>query len=280
VIKITHDEVAMPLAAVPQDDRARLIDPADIANLLACPDTGKPLRAKAHGALEFPNGGPVAMLGVRPVLLPEYARKQLSSAADGNGDPQLREYGAQYLHMLSRKAQGGAQNSDYSDIWYQRHVFRTRRLTALAHGSLLDIGCDSPGVSRALFPATVDYIGLEPSLTAGSEYSICAMAEHLPFQDACFDNAAFMTSLDHVFDDHQAIDEAFRVIKPGGSLFLASLVWKQRASIIGDTVHFHHFRDWELQGLLRNFEIEVVQRYSWKGDAHRFGIYLRARKPI
>jgi SAM-dependent methyltransferase len=277
-IVIEHDDISTSLADIAPGDRALLLGAAEITEYLACPDTGNALETNIKGALHFGDSKPVPMLGARPVLLPDYARKPLSGRISTD-DPGLRLFGAQYLHMLNCKANGGAQNSDHTDIWYQRHVFRTRRLTMQARGSLLDIGCDSPSISSALYPRSVHYVGLEPSLTTSTEYCICAMAEHLPFRDASFDNAAFMTSLDHVFDDHRAIDEAFRVIKPGGYLYLASLVWQNNASIIGDTVHFHHFRDWEIQGLLRDFDIDVVQRYSWKGDSHRFGIYLRARKP-
>ncbi len=277
-IPIENDEAALSphdLAALPS---ARICSLSDVFERLVCPDTHIPLKRTHAGALALPDDTPLDMRGARPVLLPQFARSRIQGANYVFEPTALRAPGLQYLYLGDVKAHGGDQNSSFEDIWYHRHIYRTRELTRDASGSLLDIGCDTPSVSSRQFPAGVDYIGLEPSLTTSDEFCICAMAEFLPIRDDSFDNVALMTSLDHMLDDHQAIDEAFRVLRPGGSLYLASLIWTDKASLIGDTVHFHHFRDWEIQGLLRKFTIERVQRYGWKNNDHRFGIYLKARK--
>jgi SAM-dependent methyltransferase len=219
------------------------------------------------------------MRGARPILLPEFARNRIEGDRFVFDERDLQGFGTQYLYLANVKFHGGEQNSDFDDVWYHRHIHRSRELTRDARGTLLDIGCDTPSVSSRQFPQGVDYIGLEPSLQSSGEFCICGMAEFLPIRTASLDNVALMTSLDHILDDHKAIDEAFRVLRPGGYLYLASLVWNDRASTVGDTVHFHHFRDWEIQGLLRSFDIKRVQRYGWKDNHHRYGIYLMARKP-
>jgi ubiquinone/menaquinone biosynthesis C-methylase UbiE len=105
------------------------------------------------------------------------------------------------------------------------------------------------------------------------------MAERLPIADGAADNVALNSSLDHILDYHLAVDEAVRILKPGGMFYMNSLIWTMRAELFPDTVHFHHFRDFELRGALKALRIEEITRYSWKGDSHRYGVYLAARKP-
>jgi ubiquinone/menaquinone biosynthesis C-methylase UbiE len=93
------------------------------------------------------------------------------------------------------------------------------------------------------------------------------------------DNVCLLTSLDHVLDHHAALDEAHRVLRPGGRLYLASLVWHERAELYRDHVHFHHFREFELFGALARFVVDTVARYPWKGDTHRTALYLALTKP-
>lgn len=278
-IAIKFDENAISLAELRREDAARCLSTQEASPLLVDPDDRSELHQTLDGALKFANGTPVPMLGQRPVLLPAFARSRIKDGQYHFESTSLREPGVQYLYLANIKAQGGEQNSAYEDVWYERHLYRARRLTQAASGSLLDIGCDTPEISSRMFPRTVDYVGLEPSLALSEQFCICGMAEFLPFRDASFDNVSLMTSLDHILDASQAIEESFRVLRPGGTLYLASLVWLHHASLIKDTVHFHHFRDWEIQGLLRNFAIDTVQRYSWKGDQHRYGVYIKATKP-
>jgi SAM-dependent methyltransferase len=88
----------------------------------------------------------------------------------------------------------------------------------------------------------------------------------------------FNTSLDHIFDWRRAIDEARRVLVPGGCLYISTLIWTDRADLVTDAVHFHHFRDYEIFGVLGDWELVDERRYDYKGASHRHGLYLAARK--
>ena len=88
----------------------------------------------------------------------------------------------------------------------------------------------------------------------------------------------FNTSLDHILDWKHAITEARRVLAPGGVLYLCSLVWTDRAGLMEDTVHFHHFREVELFGALEGLRIMKEKRYDYKGEKHRHGLYVSAKK--
>jgi len=260
------------------DRGARAATLAEVLPILRGPETGATLSQRGD-VLACEDGRTYPIINGRPVLMRDAALRRLQMGEaieppDASGDAL-----DQYLYLNQVKNAGGDPNSPLADPWYRRHLHRSRRLLAEAQGLILDVGCDDPALSRQLFPAGVDYLGLEPALGRNPGMRLVAMAEFLPLQAASVDGVAFLTSLDHVFDYHAAIDEAFRVLKPGGALYLGVLIWTHRAELYRDNIHFHHFRDFEIQGVLQSFQVERIDAYGWKGDAHRFGAYLRARKP-
>ena len=278
-LPMSDDITALGFESVAPIDCARAATLKEVASVLASPDTGAALEIEAGALKAITTGESFPLRGERPMLLPKYARDSVRGDTFHLPPESAAIGGKQYLLLSSIKMRGGPQNSDYQDVWFQRHVHRSRSLLSSVRGLALDVGCDKPSISRKLFPPAATFLGLEPSLGASDEFCLCGMAEHLPLKSESVDAVAFMTSLDHVLDYHEAVDEARRVLKPGGTLYLASLVWTERASLSGDTVHFHHFRSFELQGVLRGLTITSLAKYNWKNDKHRHGLYLSARKP-
>jgi SAM-dependent methyltransferase len=261
------------------NDKAAPMGLADVLSVLASPDSGVSLKLAREAVALVAEGESFPFLMGLPLMYPRRAHPYVGPSGldlpfQRYDDPLL-----QYLLISSIKQNHGFPNTEHSNVWYRRHIHRARLLLRDCCGIALDVGCEDPDTSRCLFPREVRYIGLDPLPSGGGPFRLLGMAEFLPIRDRSVDAVAFLTSLDHVLDYHRAIDEAWRVLKPGGSIYVAALLWRERADLLGDHYHFHHFRAYELNGVLARFQTVYEQHYAWKDDAHRHGVYLRAVKP-
>ncbi len=118
-------------------------------------------------------------------------------------------------------------------------------------------------------------MSLDPYAGQG-EFRVIGLGEILPIKDNSVDAVLFNTSLDHILDYHTAIQEAHRVLKPGGRIVIATYAWLERATLLTDSVHFHHFREHELLGAVEEyFSVEDIRRYEDPKQAvHRYGFYI------
>ncbi len=267
-------EMLDPVRLVPER-AARVSSLVEIAGLLCAPDTLQPFAVATDGMPAIPR-----IEDGRPLLFPVVINDRIRDGILHVGIEDAADALLQYAYLGVVRNSGWHHNSATHDPWFHRHVHRAVNLLRTASGTVLDIGCDDPAVSRMLFPAGVSYVGLEPGLGRRRELCLAGMAEFLPIRSDSVDGVALMTSLDHVLDYHAALDEAFRVLRPGGKLFLATLVWTDSARLTTDHIHFHHFRDFEIRGALGRFELQDGVRYNWKDDRHRHGVYLTAVKPL
>jgi SAM-dependent methyltransferase len=89
---------------------------------------------------------------------------------------------------------------------------------------ILDVGCGTGAISRRLTKwgrvVSTDFsaLALEYSRRRGLQHLLRADAMRLPFATGSFDLAVCMDVLEHLPDDHAALCELFRVLKPGGRL--------------------------------------------------------------
>jgi SAM-dependent methyltransferase len=232
--------------------------------VLRSPDSLLPLRS-ASNALALTDGRTeYAMRAESPMLYPS---EQLNPAI------------APYL-AVSRFRQSGEINASPDGLHYARHVHRMRAAAASMRGLVLDVGCDDTSIGAALLPASCTYLGLDPFAADHESFRLIGIGEALPIADASLDGVMFNTSLDHILDYVQALLEARRVLRPGGLILLSTLLWTDRATMLPDAVHFHHFKGFELYGALEYCGFDVVQQaaYPYKDDAHRHGLYLTARR--
>ncbi|WP_449409583.1 class I SAM-dependent methyltransferase [Methylobacterium komagatae] len=98
----------------------------------------------------------------------------------------------------------------------------------LARKALLDIGCGTGSLARALTEEGADITGIDPGedALAKARKAVPAArfeatsAETLPFPDDTFDGAVMLNSLHHVPDPVKALTEAARVLRPGCRLVI------------------------------------------------------------
>ncbi len=100
--------------------------------------------------------------------------------------------------------------------------------------SLLEIGCGTAPLLVAAAPRFTRLVGVDIAFRwlvvgkkrlseAGLDIPLlCACAEALPFPDAVFDRVAGDSVIENVRDQTQTLKEVYRVLKPGGRLFLTT----------------------------------------------------------
>jgi ubiquinone/menaquinone biosynthesis C-methylase UbiE len=134
-------------------------------------------------------------------------------------------------HIKKVKSRKQTTNSYLTEIAYDSPVYEKFRIS----GTVLDVG-GSCGTLRHFLPPETKYISIDPNpepmagVTSekATAYNclvsdlpfIAAMAEFLPFLDNSFDYVHMRSMLDHVQIPDLAILEAFRVLKPAGSLLV------------------------------------------------------------
>ncbi len=115
------------------------------------------------------------------------------------------------------------------------------------------------------------------SETAGSWHLVSGSITRLPFENSLFDKVICSEVLEHIPDDHKALSELLRVLKPGGILavsvpsYLAeSVCWK-----ISDDYHntpgghIRVYRHREILDLLKDFKLEIYA-VRYKHALHSF----------
>lgn len=257
-------------------EHARRITFDEALPILSSPDSGRALsltndaQSLTDGTLFYP-----LHYGL-PLLYPISVLEELN-----NGEIGLDYYSdsIKQYYLLSQIKQRGEINAPSDSIHYQRHLFRMHRFLSSCTGSVLDVGCDNVDISSALFGKECTYVGLDPFTNDTSKFRVIGVGECLPFLSNSFDNVVFNTSLDHILDYHTAIEEAFRVLKPGGRLSIATLIWETNATLLSDSVHFHHFREYEIVGALQEkMNIIELKKYSYKNNSHRYSLFIAANK--
>ena len=104
--------------------------------------------------------------------------------------------------------------------YYRSHLFRRLGLNRVG-GRVVDIGgLDGYWIGSLQCECYVVDVHPEP-IYPGVGY-LCADGMRLPFKDVVFDVVFAMDVVEHVPDERRLIDEALRVLRPGGRLILTT----------------------------------------------------------
>ena len=151
------------------------------------------------------------------------------------------------------------------------HALLDREIGPRRDLKLLDVGC---GAGSMLGPmqryGTVHGVDLDEESVQwcrnrGFQDVQTGSAYELPHADATFDMVGLYDTIEHIPDDHKALTEALRVLRPGGLLFLSvpayQFLWSQNDRIA------HHQRRYS-RGRLRRlvegagFEVRRITYFN------------------
>ncbi len=152
------------------------------------------------------------------------------------------------------------------DQWFQTPIgkliktYETELILEMLRPSkgelVLDAGCGTGVFTKDFIIAGAKIVGLELSFPmlarAGEKLSghpflmIQGDMERLPFAGHVFDKTVSVTAIEFIKDARDAVDELFRITKPGGLIVMATLnrlsPWAERRKVSGEKGH-SIFRD-------------------------------------
>ncbi|GAB4163067.1 MAG: class I SAM-dependent methyltransferase [Planctomycetota bacterium] len=112
--------------------------------------------------------------------------------------------------------------------------------------AILEIGCGTGGLLSTLeahgrvHGCDIDFESMRFCRERGFERMLVGSGYELPYLDESFDLVGMFDTIEHIPDEHRALSEAHRVLKPGGTLFLSvpayQFLWSQNDRVA------HHCR--------------------------------------
>lgn len=114
-----------------------------------------------------------------------------------------------------------------SYVWrsgQERRLQLIRRYLPLEGKWILDVGCGIGTYVKRFRDFSSHVYGIDVSAKRLAESTmpnlVAAAGEALPFGDATFDVLVFNEVIEHVKDDRQTIEDALRVLRPGGHIVI------------------------------------------------------------
>ena len=106
-----------------------------------------------------------------------------------------------------------------SPVYLEHHFFHASLRSAIAQyarGKLLDIGCGNKPYEDLLIGKIENYVGCDIVQSSENKVDVIAPANHIPLESNMFDTVFSTQTIEHVGDCQGLVNEAFRLLKPGG----------------------------------------------------------------
>lgn len=95
-----------------------------------------------------------------------------------------------------------------------------------AHGRMLDLGCGNKPYKAMFADRVSEHVGCDVVQSSEHCVDILCPATAIPLEDGAFDTVLCTQVIEHVADHALVLKEAFRLLKPGGTLILsAPMYW-------------------------------------------------------
>ena len=109
------------------------------------------------------------------------------------------------------------------------NLFTRRCLAAVskfAKGRLLDIGCGNKPYEKILEGKITEYIGCDIIQSNLNKVDVLCAANNIPLENSSFDTVFSTQTIEHVEDHQGLVNEAYRLLKPGGFFIVSGpLYW-------------------------------------------------------
>ena len=124
----------------------------------------------------------------------------------------------------------GYQNISKSDFHYLVYKPLIRDLESAigkyATGRVIDIGCGNKPYEKMFKEKITEYVGCDIIQSDLNKVDVLCMANEIPLPDNSFDTAFSTQTIEHVEDHQGLVNEAYRLIKPGGYFIVSGpLYW-------------------------------------------------------
>ncbi len=142
-----------------------------------------------------------------------------------------------------------------------------------AHGKMVDIGCGTKPYAELLQAYVSEHVGVDHEGTFHSKDNIDLLgtAYAIPAVDASFDSALCTAVLEHLEEPELALQECYRVLKPGGvAIYSVPFIWHLHE----EPRDFYRFSKYGLDYLFKKVGFEVVEIKALSGFWVTFGQLL------
>jgi len=158
--------------------------------------------------------------------------------------------------------------------WLANHKIMAaiERAAVHAHGELLDMGCGSKPFAPLFSGRIGRYWGTDLSTSpylSGARLDAFARAEAQPFRDQSFDTVVGFSMLTYLPEPVRMIEEAHRVLRPGGTLILE---FTQMVPLHDEPWDFFRFTRYGAEHLLRRGGFEPLEYIPIGGLWARVGL--------
>ena len=168
-------------------------------------------------------------------------------------------------HRLSRRTPSKSAFWRFNWIAHHQIIGAVERARSQVHGRLLDVGCGTMPARKWLAGHFTEYLGVD---LADSRYlgdarlSAVARGEELPFRSRSFDTVLGLSMLTYLPEPVRMIDEAWRVLRPGGVLVLE---FTQTAPLHDPPHDYFRFTRFGARQLLETRGFEVIDTFPIGG---------------